>query len=188
MQVVAGENFWGSIAGQLGGTHVSVTSIVTDPNADPHEYESNTSDARAFAAARYVVLNGAGYDNGDVGVRSNVGDPKTNVVDKGATTRDIEAAPQGGDTDQGVRVGRVGEELEGRQQARGDEQRLRHGGVPDGLGVGVDAVVLQVETAHGAEPGQPVGERGLFDPGAQEARGLGPLPGRDDCQHAFTLS
>jgi zinc/manganese transport system substrate-binding protein len=62
MQVVAGENFWGSIAAQLGGSHVSVTSIVTDPNADPHEYESNTSDARAFAAARYVVLNGAGYD------------------------------------------------------------------------------------------------------------------------------
>ena len=62
MQVVAGENFWGSIAAQLGGTHVSVTSIVTDPNADPHEYESNTNDARAFAAARYVVLNGAGYD------------------------------------------------------------------------------------------------------------------------------
>jgi zinc/manganese transport system substrate-binding protein len=63
IQVVAGENFWGSIAAQLGGTHVSVTSIVTDPNADPHEYESNTNDARASAAARYVVLNGAGYDS-----------------------------------------------------------------------------------------------------------------------------
>jgi zinc/manganese transport system substrate-binding protein len=62
MQVVAGENFWGSIAAQVGGTHVRVTSIVTDPNADPHEYESNTNDARAFAAARYVILNGAGYD------------------------------------------------------------------------------------------------------------------------------
>ena len=63
IQVVAGENFWGSIAAQLGGTHVSVTSIVTDPNADPHEYESNTGDARAFAQANYVILNGAGYDD-----------------------------------------------------------------------------------------------------------------------------
>ena len=35
---------------------------MTDPNADPHEYESNTSDARAFAEANYVILNGAGYD------------------------------------------------------------------------------------------------------------------------------
>src|SRR4029077_3525427 len=36
--------------------------IVTDPNADPHDYESNTGDARAFAQANYVILNGAGYD------------------------------------------------------------------------------------------------------------------------------
>jgi zinc/manganese transport system substrate-binding protein len=63
LQVVAGENFWGSIAAQLGGSHVTVTSVVTNPNADPHEYESSTTDARAFAQARYVVLNGAGYDS-----------------------------------------------------------------------------------------------------------------------------
>jgi zinc/manganese transport system substrate-binding protein len=62
LQVIAGENFWGSIAAQLGGSHAVITSIVTNPNADPHEYESNTSDARAFAAAQYVIVNGAGYD------------------------------------------------------------------------------------------------------------------------------
>lgn len=62
INVVAGENFWGSIASQLGGSKVKVTSIVTDPNADPHEYESSATDARAFAEARLVVLNGAGYD------------------------------------------------------------------------------------------------------------------------------
>lgn len=62
LNVVAGENFWGSIAAQLGGQHVNVTSIVSDPNADPHEYESSTDDARAFAQANYVILNGAGYD------------------------------------------------------------------------------------------------------------------------------
>ncbi len=63
IEVVAAENFWGSIAAQLGGAHASVVSIVTDPNADPHEYESNTNDARAFANADYVILNGAGYDD-----------------------------------------------------------------------------------------------------------------------------
>src|SRR3989442_13125034 len=63
LQVVAGQNFWGSIAAQLGGSHVSVTSVVTNPNADPHDYESSTKDARAFATADYVILNGAGYDD-----------------------------------------------------------------------------------------------------------------------------
>jgi len=63
LNVVAGENFWGSIAAQLGGSKVNVLSVVTDPNADPHEYESNTNDARAFAQADLVILNGAGYDD-----------------------------------------------------------------------------------------------------------------------------
>jgi zinc/manganese transport system substrate-binding protein len=36
---------------------------VSDPNADPHEYESSTNDARAFADAGLVILNGAGYDD-----------------------------------------------------------------------------------------------------------------------------
>jgi zinc/manganese transport system substrate-binding protein len=63
LHVVAGENFWGSIATQLGGSKVNVQSVVTDPNADPHEYESNTNDARAFAQADLVILNGAGYDD-----------------------------------------------------------------------------------------------------------------------------
>jgi zinc/manganese transport system substrate-binding protein len=62
INVVAAENFWGSIAAQLGGSAASVQSVVTDPNTDPHEYESSTNDARAFADARLVILNGAGYD------------------------------------------------------------------------------------------------------------------------------
>jgi len=62
IQVVAAENFWGSLISQLGGTHVNVLSIVTNPNADPHEYESNTADAKAIANARLVIVNGAGYD------------------------------------------------------------------------------------------------------------------------------
>ena len=63
LQVIAAQNFWGSIAAQLGGSRVVVTSIVTNPNTDPHEYESSSADARAFATADYVILNGAGYDD-----------------------------------------------------------------------------------------------------------------------------
>ena len=62
INVVAGQNFWGSIALHLGGTKVNVQSVVTDPNTDPHEYESSANDARAFADAGLVILNGAGYD------------------------------------------------------------------------------------------------------------------------------
>jgi zinc/manganese transport system substrate-binding protein len=63
VQIVAAENFWGSLIFQLGGTHVNVLSIVSDPNADPHEYESNTADAEAIANANFVIVNGAGYDD-----------------------------------------------------------------------------------------------------------------------------
>jgi zinc/manganese transport system substrate-binding protein len=63
ISVIAGESFWGSVALQLGGSKVNVQSVVTDPNADPHEYESSANDARAFAEARLVILNGAGYDD-----------------------------------------------------------------------------------------------------------------------------
>jgi zinc/manganese transport system substrate-binding protein len=62
IHVVAAENFWGSLISQMGGTHVSATSIVSDPNVDPHEYEANTSDARAIADAQLVIENGEGYD------------------------------------------------------------------------------------------------------------------------------
>jgi zinc/manganese transport system substrate-binding protein len=62
LNIVAAENFWGSLVSQLAGKVGNVTSIVTDPNADPHNYESSSNDARVFATADYVVLNGAGYD------------------------------------------------------------------------------------------------------------------------------
>ena len=62
VQVVAAENFWGSIAAQVGGSHVHVTSIIADPNADPHSYEPTSANARTVADAQYVIVNGAGYD------------------------------------------------------------------------------------------------------------------------------
>lgn len=63
IDVVAAENFWGNIASQLGGTHARVTSIVDNPNADPHSYEPTTDDARAVAMAGMVIANGLGYDS-----------------------------------------------------------------------------------------------------------------------------
>jgi len=62
IQVVAAENFWGSIASQIGGNKVSVTAIITSPDTDPHDYESTPSDGRRVASAQYVIYNGLGYD------------------------------------------------------------------------------------------------------------------------------
>jgi zinc/manganese transport system substrate-binding protein len=62
IQVVAAENFWGSIASQVGGPHVHVTSIITDPTADPHAYEPTPADGRNIASAEVVIVNGVGYD------------------------------------------------------------------------------------------------------------------------------
>lgn len=62
IQIVAAQNFWGNLASQLAGTHGNVTSIVSDPNTDPHEYQTNPANARAIANAKLVIVNGAGYD------------------------------------------------------------------------------------------------------------------------------
>src|SRR5439155_17863497 len=62
LQVVAAENFWGSIAAQLGGDRVHVTNVITSPATDPHDYEPTAADARTLAGARMAIVNGVGYD------------------------------------------------------------------------------------------------------------------------------
>jgi zinc/manganese transport system substrate-binding protein len=62
LNVVAAENVWGDIAKQLGGDYVEVTSILSDPTADPHLYEANAKDSLAVAKADVVIENGLGYD------------------------------------------------------------------------------------------------------------------------------
>ena len=62
VHVVAAENFWGNITSQLGGRDVEVTSLITNPNADPHLFETDAADAATLAAAQVVIENGAGYD------------------------------------------------------------------------------------------------------------------------------
>jgi zinc/manganese transport system substrate-binding protein len=62
VHVVAAENFWGNITSQLGGRDVKVTSLITNPNADPHLFETDAADAATLAQASVVIENGAGYD------------------------------------------------------------------------------------------------------------------------------
>ncbi|BEV70577.1 MULTISPECIES: metal ABC transporter solute-binding protein [unclassified Paludibacterium] len=62
IQVVAAENFYGDLAQQLGGTHVQVSSIMSNPEQDPHLFEASPSTARALSQARLVIYNGVDYD------------------------------------------------------------------------------------------------------------------------------
>jgi len=62
LQVAAAENFWGSIASQLGGSKVAVSSIIVNPNTDPHSYEPTASDGVTIARAQMAIVNGIGYD------------------------------------------------------------------------------------------------------------------------------
>jgi zinc/manganese transport system substrate-binding protein len=63
VQVVAAENFYGDVAAQIGGANVAVTSILTNPDEDPHLFEASTETAKSLADAKVVIANGAGYDN-----------------------------------------------------------------------------------------------------------------------------
>jgi zinc/manganese transport system substrate-binding protein len=60
--VVAAENFWGSIASQLGGDKVQVRSIIVNPSTDPHSYEPTAADGRLLAQSQMAIVNGIGYD------------------------------------------------------------------------------------------------------------------------------
>src|SRR6185437_7720354 len=62
VSVVAAENIYGDIAAQIGGAHVAVTSLISNPSQDPHLFEASPSAVRAIAGARIVILNGADYD------------------------------------------------------------------------------------------------------------------------------
>jgi zinc/manganese transport system substrate-binding protein len=62
IEIVAAENFYGDIARQIGGPDVAVTSILNNPDQDPHLFEVSPSVGREVSAARIVIYNGIDYD------------------------------------------------------------------------------------------------------------------------------
>lgn len=61
-KLVAAENFYGDIARQIAGGHAGITDIMSNPDQDPHLFETTPAVARALSGARIVIVNGAGYD------------------------------------------------------------------------------------------------------------------------------
>ncbi len=60
--IIAAENFYGAVASILGGSHVTVTSILNNPEQDPHLFEASPKTARDLRNANLVIYNGADYD------------------------------------------------------------------------------------------------------------------------------
>jgi zinc/manganese transport system substrate-binding protein len=63
VKVVASTNVYGDIVEQIGGDKVSVTSLISDPDQDPHSYEADTHNQLAISKARLIIENGGGYDD-----------------------------------------------------------------------------------------------------------------------------
>jgi len=61
--VLGAENFYADLLAQIGGSRVTVSSILNDPSADPHEYEANPATAKLVADSKLVIVNGIGYDD-----------------------------------------------------------------------------------------------------------------------------
>ena len=81
IRIVAAENQYGDVAAQIGGQYVDVTSIVSNPNTDPHTYEVSASVARSIASASIVIQNGLGYDSFMNTVESAIGGGGRRVFD-----------------------------------------------------------------------------------------------------------
>ena len=62
VKVVAAENFYGDLASQIGGANVAVTSILANPDDDPHLFEASPETAKALSDAKIVIVNGVDYD------------------------------------------------------------------------------------------------------------------------------
>ena len=103
VSVVASTDVWGDvvaqIAGDLTGSTVQITSIITDPDADPHSYEANTQNQLALSKASLVVENGGGYDDFVDTMLKTAGSSPTvlNAVDISGKT-----APAGGELNEHV--------------------------------------------------------------------------------------
>lgn len=96
ISVVASTNVWGGVAqalaGRFSGGKVQITSIISDPAADPHSYEASARDELAIKRADLVIENGGGYDDFMDRLRdaSGTGARVINAVDVGALRSDNE--------------------------------------------------------------------------------------------------
>lgn len=80
INIVAAENFYGELAKEIGGKNVAVTSIISNPDADPHLFTTSPSTLKAVSAAQIIIYNGADYDDWMKQILANVDKKKTIII------------------------------------------------------------------------------------------------------------
>ena len=81
LKIVAAENFYGGVAREIAGSDARITSILTNPNQDPHEFTTDAKTARAVADADIVIYSGIGYDSWMEKLLGTAGKPNRVVID-----------------------------------------------------------------------------------------------------------
>ncbi|MFI6437870.1 metal ABC transporter solute-binding protein, Zn/Mn family [Streptomyces sp. NPDC050759] len=98
--VVASTNVYGDIVSRIGADKVSVTSVISDPDQDPHSYEASTQNQLALSKAKVVVENGGGYDDFVDRMLKSAGNSSAEVIN--AVQVSGRTAPQGGELNEHV--------------------------------------------------------------------------------------
>ncbi|MFD5592266.1 metal ABC transporter solute-binding protein, Zn/Mn family [Streptomyces griseorubiginosus] len=98
--VVASTNVYGDIVSRIGGDKVSVTSVISDPDQDPHSYEASTQNQLALSKAKVVVENGGGYDDFVDRMLKSGGNSSAEVIN--AVKVSGRTAPKGGELNEHV--------------------------------------------------------------------------------------
>ncbi|MDQ0758616.1 metal ABC transporter solute-binding protein, Zn/Mn family [Streptomyces canus] len=98
--VVASTNVYGDIVSRIGADKVSVTSVISDPDQDPHSYEASTQNQLALSKAKVVVENGGGYDDFVDRMLKSAGNSSAEVIN--AVKVSGRTAPQGGELNEHV--------------------------------------------------------------------------------------
>jgi len=80
INAVGAENEYANVLSQIGGRFVRVSSILNNPNTDPHTFESSPSVASEVSAAQLIVQNGVGYDTFMNKIESASPDAKRKVI------------------------------------------------------------------------------------------------------------
>jgi len=80
INAIGAENEYANVLGQIGGRYVHVSSILNNPNTDPHTFESSPKVAQEVTAAELIVQNGVGYDDFMSKIESASPNPNRKVI------------------------------------------------------------------------------------------------------------
>ncbi len=80
INAIGAENEYANVLSQIGGRYVHVSSILNNPNTDPHTFEASPSVASEVSAATLIVQNGASYDTFMNKIEAAAPNPKRKVI------------------------------------------------------------------------------------------------------------